>query len=260
MTLPALFVAHGSPMLALEDHEYSRFLESLGRELPAPEAIVVFSAHWDSPEQSMTVDESHDTMHDFYGFPEAMYELRYPAKGSAAVTQRIASLFEAGNLHYEPVLGRGLDHGAWVILSKMYPNADIPVIELSVDSRRSPEEQYAIGAMLKELRQDNVLIIGSGGLVHNLRLISQTDEPEAWAVEFDEWIARNLETWNLKELFNYDKKAPHAREAVPSYGTEHFAPLFYAMGAASDETKAKRLIQTYQYGSLSLNCWMFGGS
>lgn len=140
MTLPALFVAHGSPMLALEDHEYSRFLESLGRELPAPEAIVVFSAHWDSPEQSMTVDESHDTMHDFYGFPEAMYELRYPAKGSAAVTQRIASLFEAGNLHYEPVLGRGLDHGAWVILSKMYPNADIPVIELSVDSRRSPEE------------------------------------------------------------------------------------------------------------------------
>lgn len=258
MTLPSLFVAHGSPMLALEDNGYTRFLEQLGQELPKPEAIAVFSAHWDSPDQSVSVDESHGTMHDFYGFPEAMYELRYPAPGSASLTQQIGQLFDAGNLPYQPVLGRGLDHGVWVILQKMYPNADIPVVELSVDSRRSPAEQYAIGAMLKELRQQNVLVIGSGGLVHNLRMIGQSEEADPWAVEFDEWIAGQLGSWKLNELFDYDKKAPYARQAVPSYGTEHFVPLFYAMGAADDDRRAERLFQAYQYGNLSLNCWMFG--
>ncbi|MEC0372613.1 DODA-type extradiol aromatic ring-opening family dioxygenase [Paenibacillus chibensis] len=258
MTLPSLFVAHGSPMLALEDNGYTRFLEQLGQELPKPEAIAVFSAHWDSPDQSVSVDESHGTMHDFYGFPEAMYELRYPAPGSASLTQQIGQLFDAGNLPYQPVLGRGLDHGVWVILQKMYPNADIPVVELSVDSRRSPAEQYTIGAMLKELRQQNVLVIGSGGLVHNLRMIGQSEEADPWAVEFDEWIAGQLGSWKLNELFDYDKKAPYARQAVPSYGTEHFVPLFYAMGAADDDRRAERLFQAYQYGSLSLNCWMFG--
>ncbi|MCJ8014089.1 dioxygenase [Paenibacillus sp. KQZ6P-2] len=258
MTLPSLFVAHGSPMLALEDNGYTRFLENLGRELPKPEAIAVFSAHWDSPDQSVSVDESHGTMHDFYGFPEAMYELRYPAPGSASLTQRIGQLFDAGNLPYQTVQGRGLDHGVWVILQKMYPDANIPVVELSVDSRRSPAEQYAIGAMLKELRQQNVLVIGSGGLVHNLRMLGQSDDTDDWAVEFDEWVAGQLESWKINELFDYDKKAPYARQAVPSYGVEHFIPLFYAMGAADDDRKAERLFQDYQYGNLSLNCWMFG--
>ncbi len=134
----------------------------------------------------------------------------------------------------------------------------IPVVELSVDSKRSPSEQYAIGAMLKELRQENVLIIGSGGLVHNLRMLGQTETPDEWAVEFDDWVAEKLEGWKLGELFEYDKKAPHVRQAVPSYGVEHFIPLFYAMGAADDDRRAKRLFQDYQYGNLSLNCWMFG--
>lgn len=258
MTIPSLFVAHGSPMLALEEHEYANFLSELGLRLPKPRAIVVFSAHWDCPDQSMTVDESHHTLHDFYGFPEEMYTLNYPAKGSTALNQEIMSLFDANNLSYQPVLGRGLDHGVWVILQKMYPEADIPVVELSVDSRRSPMEQYKIGAMLSQLRKSGVLIIGSGGLVHNLRRINQVEEPEEWAVQFDEWIAEQLADWNLKSLFDYHKKAPFAREAVPSYGVEHFVPLFYAMGAADDERAAKRLIQKYQYGNLSLNCWMFG--
>ncbi|KHF31929.1 LigB family dioxygenase [Paenibacillus sp. P1XP2] len=112
--------------------------------------------------------------------------------------------------------------------------------------------------MLKELRQENVLIIGSGGLVHNLRMLGQTETPDEWAVEFDDWVAEKLEGWKLGELFEYDKKAPHVRQAVPSYGVEHFIPLFYAMGAADDDRQAKRLFQDYQYGNLSLNCWMFG--
>ncbi|GAB6991850.1 DODA-type extradiol aromatic ring-opening family dioxygenase [Paenibacillus pini] len=260
MTIPALFVAHGSPMLALENNEYTEFLDSLSSKLPVPKAIVVFSAHWDSPDQMMTVDETHETMHDFYGFPEEMYKLRYSAPGSAKLNQRIAELFEAGNLKYQPSVGRGLDHGVWVILQKMYPEANIPVVELSVDSRRSPAEQYAIGSMLSELRKEDILVIGSGGLVHNLRMLSQSEETDEWALSFDEWIAKQLEQWNTKELFLYDKKAPHAVEAVPSYGIEHFIPLFYAMGAADDERKSQRLFQDYQYGNLSLNCWMFGGS
>ncbi|AJS57183.1 DODA-type extradiol aromatic ring-opening family dioxygenase [Paenibacillus sp. IHBB 10380] len=259
MTLPSLFIAHGSPMLALEDHEYVRFLENLGRDLKKPKAIIVFSAHWDSPDQSVTVDESHHTMYDFYGFPEEMYKLTYPAQGSPEINQRIDELFQTNNLHYVPVKGRGLDHGVWVILQKMFPNADIPVVELSVDSRRSPKEQYAIGKMLSELRKEDVLIIGSGGLVHNLRMVnSQATEPDAWAMEFDDWIAEQLESWDLLSLFNYGHKAPYADQAVPHYAIEHLVPLFYAMGAADDQRHAKRLIQQYQYGNLSLNCWKFG--
>lgn len=216
MTLPALFIAHGSPMMALEDNEYTRFLARLGRELPKPRGIAVFSAHWDDPDQRLTDDAEHGTMHDFYGFPEEMYQITYPAKGSAELTNQIMQRFEAGNLHAKPVTGRGLDHGAWVILRQMYPDADIPVVALSIDSKRSPSEQYSIGAMLSDLREDGILIIGSGGLVHNLRMVHPSDEPDDWAVQFDEWIAEQLETWNLHQLFAYDKKAPHAREAVPS--------------------------------------------
>ncbi len=258
MTIPSLFVAHGSPLLALEDHEYAQFLQGLSQHFKTPKAIVVFSAHWDTPSQSMTMDISHNTMHDFYGFPEEMYELTYPAQGDPELNKRIDELFKKNNLKYTPVQGRGLDHGVWVILQKLYPEANIPVIELSVDSKRSPQEQYNIGAMLAELRKEDVLIIGSGGIVHNLRTISEGAQTDEWAVEFDHWIAEELEEWDLKSLFAYRHKAPYAEQAVPPYGIEHFIPLFYAMGAADDERKAKRLFQEYQYGNLSLNCWMFG--
>lgn len=257
MKLPAFFIAHGSPLLAVEDNEYTRFLERLGQDLPTPRGIVVFSAHWDSPEQLLTVDNEHGTMHDFYGFPEELYEMSYPAPGSPELSRRIETLFKDNNLPHQPMLGRGLDHGVWVILSKLYPKADIPVVALSVDSLRSPEEQYEIGRMLSPLREEGVLIIGSGGLVHNLRLLSESDRPEEWALEFDGWIAEQLESWKLDRLFRYEQEAPQARQAVPSYGREHFVPLFYAMGTADTGRQAQRMIQAYQYGTLSLNCWMF---
>ncbi|AOZ93592.1 DODA-type extradiol aromatic ring-opening family dioxygenase [Paenibacillus crassostreae] len=258
MTLPSLFVAHGSPMLALEDHEYVRFLQDISQQFRTPKAIVLFSAHWDTPDQSMTVDETHSTMHDFYGFPEEMYKLNYPAAGDLRLNAVIDGIFKQKNLHYVPIEGRGLDHGAWVILQKMYPEANIPVIELSVDSKRSPKEQYDIGSMLAELRKEDVLVIASGGLVHNLRKLNDSPQPDAWAVEFDNWIVEQLEQWDLRTLFEYEHKAPHAEQAVPRYAVEHFIPLFYAMGAADDDRTAKRLFQDYQYGNLSLNCWMFG--
>ncbi|MEF2967803.1 class III extradiol ring-cleavage dioxygenase [Paenibacillus sp. M1] len=261
MAQPALFVAHGSPTLAMEDNEYTQFLNRLGREgLKRPQAIVLFSAHWDAPVQCINADEVHETSHDFYGFPEDLYKISYPAAGDPKLGAKIGSLFTANNLPYTTVSGRGLDHGAWVILRALFPAADIPVVELSVDSKRSPSEQYAIGKMLAKLRDENVLIIGSGGLVHNLRLLDrQATEPLPWAVLFDEWIAQTLGSWDLRTLFQFDKKAPHAREAVPSYAPEHFAPLLYAMGAADHDRKADKLYQSYEFGSLSLNCWRFGG-
>lgn len=261
MAQPALFIAHGAPTLAIESNDYTNFLRQLGREmLEPPRAVVIFSAHWDSPVQLVTEDEVHKTIHDFYGFPEEMYRIRYEAPGSPELSQEIRSLFHSGNLPFRTVSGRGLDHGAWVILKAMFPEADVPVVALSVDSTRTPAEQYAIGKMISDLRQRNVLIIGSGGLVHNLRLMNRSGaEPSPWAVLFDDWIGEQLSNWNLRALFEYDKKAPHAREAVPSYATEHFAPLLYAMGAADPDRRARKLFQDYEYGSLSLNCWRFGG-
>lgn len=260
MTQPALFIAHGAPTLAIERNSYTAFLRKLGQEiLSKPRAVVLFSAHWDSPIQFVTSDQTHDTIHDFYGFQDELYEIEYPATGSPDVTGEIEALFRSGNLAYQTVTGRGLDHGAWVILREMYPACDVPVVALSVDSRRTPAEQYAIGKMLMKLREDNVLVIGSGGIVHNLRLLERSgDSPSSWAVSFDKWVEERLASWDLRQLFEYDKRAPHAREAVPSYATEHFAPLLYAMGASDNDRKASKLYQEYEFGSLSLNCWMFG--
>lgn len=258
MTLPALFIAHGSPGLALEESEYTQFLKSLGQKmLPRPKAIIVFSAHWESPVQCVDEVELQWTMHDFYGFPKDIYEIEYGAPGAPELSKKIQQLFEANNLPYQVIRDRGLDHGAWVILRLLYPDADIPIVALSIDTNRSPKEQYEIGKMLSTLRQDNVLIVGSGGLVHNLRLL-RDESAATWATEFDDWVGDKLQSWNLDMLFEYDKRAPHARDAVPTYGKEHFVPLLYAMGGADDERTATRLYQQYQYGSLSLNCWAFG--
>lgn len=261
MSQPALFIAHGSPTLAIEQNAYTEFLRQLGQEtLTTPRAIVVFTAHWDSPVQWLTSDAQHTTMHDYYGFPDEMYTIDYPAPGSPELSEEVGAIFQAHNLPYKRSEGRGLDHGVWVVLRLMFPEADIPVIALSVDSKRTPEEQYAIGKMLSELRHRNILVIASGGLVHNLRMLDSTaEQPVDWAVEFDDWVGEQLQSWNLHQLFDYDRKAPHVRMAVPSYGKEHFVPLLYAMGAADDERRAVKLFQDYQFGSLSLNCWRFGG-
>ncbi|RUT45377.1 dioxygenase [Paenibacillus anaericanus] len=261
MTQPALFIAHGSPTLAIENNTYTTFLGQLGQEiLRKPRAVVIFSAHWDSPVQYVTEDASHETLHDFYGFPDEMYDINYPVQGDPELSKEISSIFKSNNLPYAMSSGRGLDHGAWVVLRAMYPDGDVPVVSLSVDSKRSPEEQYAIGKMLSGLREQNVLVIGSGGLVHNLRLLGEVNaRPATWAVEFDDWIGEQLVNWDLRSLMQYEKRAPHIREAVPAYANEHLVPLLYAMGAGDTDRTARKLFQDYQYGSLSLNCWIFGG-
>ena len=155
---------------------------------------------------------------------------------------------------------RGLDHGAWVVLRLLYPNADIPVISMSVNSRLTPNDQYKIGKALSALRTEDILIIGSGGTVHNLRAVNMLDngQVDSWALEFDEWLASHLQNWDLPSLFKYDSSAPNSAFAVPPYGAEHFIPIFYAMGAADNDQKANLLHRSYRYGNLSHSVWQFG--
>ncbi|WP_138496425.1 DODA-type extradiol aromatic ring-opening family dioxygenase [Paenibacillus pinistramenti] len=258
MTMPSLFIAHGSPLLAVENSAYTAFLKRLGRRLPVPKAVVIFSAHWDEPQQQLTDADRYEAIHDYYGYPEELYQIRYSIPGDRKIAAEVQRLFQQGNLKHQTVPDRGLDHGAWIILKQLYPDLEIPAMELSIDSRRSPSEQYEIGKMLAALREQSVLIIGSGALVHNLRLPSQNG-PVPQVEAFDQWISEKISRWTLPELFRYDKLAPNVRDAVPSYAQEHISPLFYAMGAADQERTAKRLFQDRRPGALNLDIWQFGG-
>ncbi|OCA85095.1 dioxygenase family protein [Pseudobacillus wudalianchiensis] len=259
--MPSFFIAHGAPLLAIEDNEYTQFLTELGKTMPRPKAIVLFSAHWESPVQKVSNVETYSTIYDFGGFPEALYRIQYPAQGDNQVAKEIEELFTEQDILYEAETRRGLDHGAWVVLRLLYPEADVPVIAMSVNPRLTPEEQYKIGKSLAKLREQDILIVGSGGTVHNLgavKMMSDHGEIDDWALDFDEWLARHLKNWDLASLFQYNTLAPTARLAVPPYGNEHFIPIFYAMGAADDERKAELIHRSYRYGNLSHSVWQFG--
>jgi len=261
--LPSLFVAHGAPLLAIENNEYTQFLEQVGTNYPKPKAVVLFSAHWESRIQKVSRVDEFETIYDFGGFPEALYRIKYPAKGDHSVTKQIEECFSAQDIPYEIDAKRGLDHGAWVVLRMIYPNADIPVISMSVDPTLTPKEQYQIGKSLHQLRQKDILIIASGGTVHNLGALKMASDDgmiDQWALDFDTWLERHVTEWDLDALFNYTSLAPNAEYAVPPYGNEHFIPLFYAMGAADDEKSATLLHRSYRYGNLSHSVWQFGES
>ncbi|MGM0901070.1 MAG: DODA-type extradiol aromatic ring-opening family dioxygenase [Bacillota bacterium] len=258
--IPSYFIAHGSPLLAIEENVYTKFLMQLGQEVPKPKAIVLFSAHWVSPMQNVSEVEQYSTIYDFGGFPDALYQIEYPAIGNKNVSEEITALFTKEGISFQTDTSRGLDHGAWVVLRMLYPNADIPVISMSVNPGISPEEQYKIGKSLSDLRKKDVMIIASGGTVHNLRALDWRDNGEVtpWALQFDEWLEKHLIAWDTDYLFNYSSLAPSAQLAVPTYGSEHFIPIFYAMGAADDKQKATLLHRSYRYGSLSHSIWQFG--
>ena len=254
--VPALFVAHGAPTLVLEENQYTKMLKGLADRLPEPRAIVLFSAHWEAPVQMVSAVEEYEMIYDFYGFPEEMYKIVYPAKGNKDLAQKIVKLLEESGTDSKVDAERGIDHGAWVVLRLMYPDARVPVVVLSVNPALSPAEQYYIGRALAPLRKEGVMIIGSGGTVHNLhRLNWNSLEKEKWAATFDDWLQAKIEMWDTDSLFRYETEAPYGREAVPR--NEHFIPLLLAMGAADDGRKADLLHREYQQGSLSLCCWKF---
>ncbi|MEY8739473.1 DODA-type extradiol aromatic ring-opening family dioxygenase [Paenibacillus tundrae] len=254
--MPSLFIAHGAPSLALEENAYTEFLQELVQTLPKPKAIVLFSAHWEATTQQVSSVAEYETIYDFGGFQPELYQIKYPAQGHAETTAEVERLFTEAGIPVQTDDVRGLDHGAWVVLRLLYPDADIPVVALSVNRYLTGQQQYQVGQALASLREQDVLVIGSGGTVHNLRRLNWgSSEIDAWALEFDNWLQDKLKSWDTDSLFAYDTLAPSAQAAVPT--PEHFVPLLLAMGAGDRNKQATLMFKAYQLGNLSLSCWKF---
>ncbi|ANS74128.1 dioxygenase [Paenibacillus yonginensis] len=253
--LSPLFLAHGSPMLAIEDKPYTRFLKQLGSGIK-PDFVVIFTAHWE--EDKVTVSSHngvYDTIYDFYGFPDELYKVQYPAKGSVEAASQVTDKLTQQGIAWTTDEQRGLDHGSWTMLHHMFPAADVPVVQVSVNPYLPPAAQHQIGAALRELAQQNVLIIGSGVTVHNLRAVNWgASKPDPWAVEFDDWLIQQIKAGDLQQLFRYRSEAPHAELAVPR--AEHFVPLYIAMGAG-DLSRTEVIYRDYEFGNLSYMCLKF---
>ncbi len=250
--LPTIFISHGAPSLILEKDETTEFFTALGKKISQPEGIICISAHWETLEPLVTFNPQSQTIYDFFGFPEALYQLNYPATGSEIfANQVIAALANAGfpaQLHSS----RGFDHGVWVPLKLMYPEADIPVIQLSLQPRQNAEYHWKIGQALQKLRQNGVLILGSGSATHNLhgfRHYGKDSAPSDYALSFDQWLVHAIENGDRQTLLNYEQTAPEAQLNHPT--PEHFLPLFVAMGAAA-QPQGKRIHHAFTYGTLSM--------
>jgi 4,5-DOPA dioxygenase extradiol len=251
--LPSLFISHGAPNLLLQGTPAFYFLSGLGATLPRPRAIVCISAHWDTARPALSAAAQPAMIYDFYGFPESLYKIQYPAPGAPELAAEIVALLQRGGLVADLDETRGLDHGAWVPLSLMYPHADIPVIQLSVQSIASPLQHWQMGAALQPLRERGVLILGSGGATHNLREFSRhaLDAPPAdYALQFHDWLAEVIAQGELAALLNYHNCAPHATRNHPT--PEHFLPLFVPLGAAGPAARGRRLFSAFEYGVLSM--------
>lgn len=256
--LPTLFISHGSPMMPLRDQPARDFLIGLGGQLPRPKAILVASAHWGSERPEITAVPINTTIHDFFGFPPALYELTYPAPGDAPLAAEIAATLSLQGLETTTDTARGLDHGAWVPLLLMYPAHDIPVMQLSLQAYHGPEHHFGLGKALAALRQQDVLVIGSGGLTHNLRRQRAPEEngPAAPDVDaFAAWMHDALLAGRTNELLDYRRLAPYAAAQHPT--EEHLLPLFVAMGAGGDGAKATRLHASTSYGVLRMDTYAF---
>src|SRR5215204_1380205 len=257
-TLPAVFVSHGAPTLAVEQNDTVEFLKRLGGELIKPESILCVSAHWNTEAPAVSGAERPETIHDFGGFSEELYRMRYPAPGAPNLAGRVRELLGGAGLACTVSPARGLDHGAWVPLKLIYPEADVPVTQLSVQPLLCPEHHFRMGRALAPLRGEGVLILATGSATHNLSKVGNGEVPPAWASEFDEWLFRKISDGALAELFNYRSLAPHAAVAHPT--DEHLLPLFVAMGAGSGESATRRhsLHRGWTWGSLSMAAYGFG--
>ncbi|MBV8859587.1 MAG: dioxygenase [Acidobacteria bacterium] len=257
-TLPAVFVSHGAPTLAIEQNATVEFLKRLGAELGRPEAILCVSAHWNTQAPEVSGAERPETIHDFGGFPEELFRMRYPAPGAPQLAGRVRELLGQAGLACKVSPERGLDHGAWVPLGLIYPEADVPVTQLSLQPTLGTEHHFRLGRALAPLREEGVLILATGSATHNLARIGRGEVPPEWAREFDEWLFRKISEGALEELLDYRRLAPHASVAHPT--EEHLLPLFVAMGAGSAESTARgrSLHRGWTWGSLSMAAYGFG--
>lgn len=247
--MPVLFVGHGSPMNALEKNAFSESLRRLGQELPKPRAIAAISAHWETEGTQVLYRAEPPTIHDFYGFPKPLFEVNYPASGPLSIAQETKKLIGDAQLNET----WGLDHGTWAVLLHMYPHADIPTFQISLDVKKTMQQHLEVGKKLRTLREQGVLILGSGNIVHNLGQISwkQRDFAHNWNRAFDTEVAEALEKRDEVSLTDiYKSYNGEAEMSVPS--PEHYVPLLYCLGASSASDKISYPYEGYEYGSLSM--------
>lgn len=254
--LPTVFVSHGAPTLALDDSPARRFLASLGKTIGRPEGILCVSAHWESATPAVGVAIAPDTIHDFFGFPEALSRLTYAAPGSPDLGRMVSRLLVEAGIPCECDGARGLDHGVWVPLILMYPEADIPVVPLSIQPGATAADHLRMGRALAGLRDEGILVLGSGGAVHNLGQYRPGDgEAADWALQFDAWLDDVLTGGRADDLVEIWMDAPGGRMAHPR--DEHLLPLPVALGAAGERAKGQALHRGFEHGSLGMAAYAF---
>ncbi len=251
MLTPAIFFGHGNPMNAVSHNGYTQAWAALGRDMPRPKAILMISAHWFVPQTGVTVSTAPRTIHDFGGFPRELYQVEYPAPGDPDLARRVQSL-----LHPLPVRldeTWGLDHGTWSVLCHVYPQADIPVVQLSIDETQPPAYHYQIGQRLAPLREEGVLIVGSGNLVHNLHAYAwgrHIVEPFDWAVKFEEQVRAMLLAGDHEPLLNYERLGRDAMLSIPT--PDHYLPLLYVIAARQAADPVAFPVEGVDGGSISM--------
>lgn len=253
---PALFVSHGAPTFALEPGVLGPKLRQFGERLQGLQAVAIVSAHWQTPGLQVMHTAAPETIHDFGGFPPALYRLKYPAPGAPAMAADTAALLGAAGFSVSFDEVRGLDHGVWVPLLYLLPEARVPVFQVSLPFAYNAERALQLGRALKGLRDRGVLVMGSGSLTHNLREIGQTDPSNTrYALEFTAWVREHLEKKDIDALVDYRRRAPHALRAHPT--EEHFLPLLVALGASDDEDAVEVIEGGMTYGVLSMESYAF---
>jgi len=250
-TMPALFIGHGSPMNIIRDNEFTRSLKNIAKTFEKPKAIVVISAHWYTDETLISDASTQDTIYDFYGFPQELYDIEYEPKGSPNLATEISKLKKDSLL-----TDRGLDHGAWSVLTHMYPKADIPTLQISINRDFTYMQHYEFGAMLSKLREHGVLIIGSGSVTHNLRLTNRHQKHlDSWAIDFDKYVK---DSFSNKEFFNIINAKHHEHFKISHPFDDHYIPLLYTAGMTKKEDKVEHFYEEMTSGNLSMRCIKIG--
>jgi 4,5-DOPA dioxygenase extradiol len=258
---PALFLSHGSPMIVLDNSPARTFLEGLAGTLPTkPSAIIVISAHYDAPITSVTSGAHPPTIHDFGGFPAALYEMDYPAPGSPELAGRIKAILDSADIPNRLDNARGYDHGTWTPLLLAWPGADIPVVQISINVRATPQVHYNLGTELRALRDENILIIGSGSMTHNLSAFFRGNYGakapiEPWVSDFLNWLDAALVSGNHAAVLKAVIDAPHGTDNHPTM--DHIMPLFVALGAGGPDGKAHKMHESVDHAVLAMDMWRF---
>jgi 4,5-DOPA dioxygenase extradiol len=260
MRFPSVFISHGAPSLVIEDVPARAFLKGYGESLGKPRAIVIASAHFTSSRPAVVGDERPGMIYDFGGFAPELYRMVYPAPGDPVVAIKVAGLLQAAGFAPAVVKNRGYDHGAWVPLMLMYPQADVPVVQLSVQPHLGAEHHIGVGRALASLGDEGILVVGSGSASHNLEAFFRSGlaadaPPPQWVAAFDDWIREKAEAGAADDLAHYRERAPYARENHPS--EEHILPLHVALGAAGDGAKGKRVHTSHSHGVLTMDAYTF---